>query len=99
MDTGYRSARHLAGRRTWRTPKPGLPDVTGLLASQQFPGLPSGAADRIRQALAAESVNRAEAAARETHAPVRVPRPRTGKELPPLTHVIPRPRQAAPSAA
>jgi hypothetical protein len=99
MDTAYRSARSLAGRRTWRTPKPGLPDVTGLLASQQFPGLPSRAADRIREALATESVDRAAAAARETHTPVRVPRPRTGKELPPLTHVIPRPRQAAATTA
>lgn len=98
MDTGFRSARPTAGRRTWRTPKPGLPDVTGLLASQQFPGLPSQAADRITQALAAESGSRAASAARETHTPIRLPRPRTGKELPPLTHVIPRPRQAAAAA-
>lgn len=98
MDTAYRSARPPAGRRTWRTPKPNLPDVTGLLASQQFLGLPSETADRISQALAAESVDRAAAAARETHTPIRLPRPRTGKELPPLTHVIPRPRQATAAA-
>jgi hypothetical protein len=98
MDTGFRSARPAAGRRTWRTEKPGHPDVTGLLASQQFPGLPTQAADRIRQALAAESGGRAAAAARETHPPIQLPRPRTGKELPPLTHVIPRPRQAAATA-
>jgi hypothetical protein len=98
MDTGYQSARPPTGRRTWRTSPPSLPDVTGLLASQQFPGLPSKAADRISQALAAESVDRAAAAARETHTPVRIPRPRTGKQLPPLTHVVPRPRQATAAA-
>jgi hypothetical protein len=98
MDTGYRSARPAAGLRTPRTPKPGLPDVASLLASLQFPGLPSQGADRIAQALAAESDARAALAARETHTPIRLPRPRTGKELPPLTHVIPRPRQAVAAA-
>jgi hypothetical protein len=98
MDTGHLSARPRAGRRTWRTSSPSLPDVPGLLATLQFPGLPPDAADRISQALAAESLDRAAAAtARETRAPIWVPRPRTGKELPPLTRVIPRPRQ--PSAA
>jgi hypothetical protein len=98
MDTGYRSPGTPAHRRACRTSPLSLPDVTGLLASQQFPGLPSRAAGRISQALAAESVDRATAADRETHTPVRIPRPRTGKELPPLTHVVPRPRQApAPS--
>lgn len=98
MDTGYQSARPPGGRRTRRTSLPSLPAVTGLLASQQFPGLSSEAADRISQALGAESLDRAAAAARETHAPIRVPRPRTGKELPPLTRVIPRPRQATAAA-
>lgn len=98
MDTGYRSARPAAGRHTRSAPEPGFTDVTGLLASQEFPGLPSQAADRIMQALAAESRDRAAAVARETQTPIRVPRPRTGKELPPLTHVIPRPRQAAAAA-
>lgn len=98
MDTDYRSARPQAERRTWRTSSPSLPDVTGLLASQQFPGLPSEAADRISQALAAESADRATAAARETQAPIRVPLPRTGKELPPLVRVVPRPRQAHAAA-
>jgi len=99
MDTGYRSARPAAGGRTWRTSSPSLPDVTAILASQQLPGLPVKAAERISRALAAESAGRAAAAAaRETHTPVRIPRPRTGKELPPLTHVVPRPRRA-PAAA
>ncbi len=95
MDTGHRSA-HPAASRNTRTPR--LPDVTAILASQQMPGLPSDAADRIRRALAAESADRAAAAARETHTPIRLPRPRTGRELPPLIHVVPRPRQA-PAAA
>ena len=94
MHTGYRSARPPTGRRTRRSSSPSRPDVRGLLASQQFPGLPSEAADRISQALAAESADRAAAAARETQAPIGVPLPRTGKELPPLTRVVPRPRQA-----
>jgi hypothetical protein len=98
MDSEYRSARPQAGHRTRRTSSPSLPDVTGLLASQQFPGLPSQAADRISQALAAESADRATAAGRETQAPIRVPRPRTGRELPPLTRVVPRPRQAHAAA-
>jgi hypothetical protein len=69
--------------------------MRGLLTSLQFPGLPPEAADRISQALAAESHDRAAAAARETRTPIRVPRPRTGRELPPLTRVVPRPRQPA----
>lgn len=95
MDTGHRSARPAAGGNAWT---PSLPDVTAILASQQMPGLPSDAADRISRALAAESASRLAAAARETHTPTRIPRPRTGKELPPLIHVVPRPRQA-PAAA
>lgn len=93
MDTGYRSARSPSGRSARRTSSPSRPDVRGLLASLQFPGLPPKAADRISQALAAESYYRT--AARETRTPIRVPRPRTGKELPPLTRVVPRPRQPA----
>jgi hypothetical protein len=93
MDTGYRSARPPTGRSTRRSASPSRPDMRGLLASQRFPGLPSEAADRISQALAAESARRA--AARETHPSIRAPRPRTGKELPPLTRVVPRPRQPA----
>jgi hypothetical protein len=92
MDTGHRPARPRAGGRT-RKARLSLPDVTALLASVQLPGLPADAADRIRKALAAESADRA-AAARETHAPVHLPPPRTGKELPPLTRVVPLPREA-----
>ena len=91
MDAGQRSARPATGGNAWT---PSLPDVTAILASQQMPGLPADAADRISRAIAAESAGRAAAAARETHTPIRVPRPRTGKELPPLIHVVPRPRQA-----
>lgn len=98
MDTGYGPARPPTGGNTWTTSPPRLPDVTAILASQQFPGLPPAAADRITRALAAESADRAAAAARELHIPIRLPRPRTGKMLPPLIHVVPRPRQA-PAAA
>lgn len=94
MDTGYRSPRPSAGGRTRRTSSPSRREVTAILASQQFPGLPSAAVGRITRALATESAARAAAAARETHTPIRIPRPRTGRELPPLTRVIPRPRRA-----
>jgi hypothetical protein len=97
MDTGYRSPRPPAGGNTWTTLPPRLPDVKGILASQQFPGLPPEADDRVRRALAAESARRV-AAASETRTPVSIPRPRTGKQPPPLTHLVPRPRQA-PAAA
>jgi hypothetical protein len=74
-----------------------LVEVAAMLARQQLPELPPGAADRIRQALAAESADRV-AAVSESPAPIWLPRPRSGKEFPPLTLLVPGPRRS-PDAA
>jgi hypothetical protein len=94
MDTGHRSARRPAGGDTRRTSPGRMKDVTAILASTQLPGLPPEAADRIRRALAAESAGRAAADDAGSYAAIRIPRPRSGKALPPLTHLVPRPRHA-----
>lgn len=80
-----------------RTSRARTRDVTAILASTQLPGLPPDAADRIRRALAAESAGRAEADDAASYAVIRIPRPRSGKERPPLTRLVPRPRPAAAS--
>lgn len=93
MDTG-RSAYRPAGAGIWRTSPACRKHVTAILASTQLPGLPLEAADRIRRALAAESAGRAAVAAAGSHTSIRIPRPRSGKERPPLTHLVPQPRHA-----
>jgi hypothetical protein len=96
MDTGYRSDRPQSdGNGSPKAPTR-LVEVAAMLARQQLPELPAGAADRIRQALAAESADRA--AVSESPAPVRIPRPRSGKECPPLALLVPGPRRS-PEAA
>jgi hypothetical protein len=102
MDTGYRSGLPQSDGKGSRTQSSGtqparLVEVAAMLARQQLPELPPGAADRIRHALAAESADRA-AAASESRTPVRLPQPRSGRECPPLIRLVPRPRQA-PDAA
>ena len=98
MNTRQRSARRRAGGTTSRTSPARLQHVKAILASQQMPGLPPDVADRIRRALAVEAADRAGAAASESHQPVRIPRPRTGKQRPPLTHLVPWPRRATHAA-
>ena len=95
MDSGDRSARRPAGAGdTRRTSSASMKDVTAILASAQLPGLPPEAADRIRRALAAESASRAAADDSASYAVIRMPKPRSGKERPPLPHLVPRPRHA-----
>jgi hypothetical protein len=94
MDSGHRSAGRPAGRGDARRASSARKkDVTAMLASTELPGLPPEAADRIRAALAAESASRAEANG-ASYAAMEIPRPRPGAELPPLTHLVPRPRRA-----
>jgi hypothetical protein len=88
VDSGH--GPHDSGRRVR------LPDVSGILASQELPALPADAADRIRRALAAESVSR-ELARGSTYATDLVsllPRQRNGRELPPPGRYVPAPRDA-----
>ncbi len=94
MDSGHGSARRPAGRGDARRASSARKkDVTAILTSTQLPELPPATADRIRAALAAESASRAEADG-ASYAAMQIPRPRTGTELPPLTHLVPRPRHA-----
>jgi hypothetical protein len=94
MDTGHRSAPSPAGGGTRPASPAPRKEVTAILASTQLPGLPPEAADRIKRALAAESASRAAADEAGSYAANRIPCPRSGKALPPLTHLVPRPRPA-----
>ena len=96
MDTGYRSDRPQSNGNGSPKAPTRLVEVAAMLARQQLPELPPGAADRIRQALAAESADRATVS--EPRTPIRLPRPRSGKECPPLILLVPQPRRS-PDAA
>lgn len=88
MDSGH--GRQGSGRRIR------LPDVSGILARQDLPALPADAADRIRRALAAESVSRelAGASAYTANLVSLLPRQRDGRELPPPGRDVPAPRDS-----
>jgi hypothetical protein len=98
MDTRHQSDRLRAGSKGSRTSSPRLPDVAGILASQQLPGLAPGAADRIRRALAAESASRVAAAGSDSQAPLWIPQPRAGTLPPALGELVPQPRTAEEAA-
>jgi hypothetical protein len=98
MDTGHQSDRLQAGGKGSRTSLARMPDVAGILASQQLPGLTPAAADRIRRALAAESASRVAAAGGDSRVPLRIPRPRAGTQPPALNRLVPQPRTAEEAA-